>query len=80
MTILSNEGITFVVFDVLLKLMVFISVPLSWIFCKELCTGEQIFTVIITGPLSGLVYGVAVGYLYGKIKNRNSAKVNGNIS
>ncbi|MDO8620572.1 MAG: hypothetical protein Q7R64_04475 [bacterium] len=64
----GNGPLAFALVDGTLKIIEFLSYPLGLLFCRGACEGEQVFAIVLTGPLSGLLYGVILGLLYGKIK------------
>lgn len=55
------------------KIIQVVAYPLTMLICSMgSCDSEGLgFALILTGPLSGLFYGLIAGLLYGKIKNRN---------
>ena len=71
---INNSAIEYFL-TIWIQLVTWLSFPLMVLLCKGICIGEASLSIILAAPITGFLFGIIIGWIYGKIKNRQHGTI-----
>ncbi len=66
----TENSVVGYLFHAWIQLVTLLSFPITALFCKGICVGEESLSIILAAPITGFIIGIIIGWLINRKKYR----------